>query len=435
MKPSAVILLLFAIAAGAEDWPEWRGRGRAGAWNESGVLASFPAGGLRVAWRTPVRRGFSGPAVAGGRVYLTDFRPESRTRGAERALCLEEATGKVLWTRGWQADYVGLMETYASGPRATPTVDGDRVYVLGATGALYCLDAGTGAVRWSKDYVRDYGAQAPVWGMTAAPLVDGPRLICVAGGAGNAKVVALDKMTGKELWRALASDSEPGYSQPLLVRAGKQRQLIVWHPEAVTSLDPESGRVLWEQPFRSHLGLSVATPVESAGRLLVSAFYNGSLMLRLDQREPRAAVLWRGKSASEIRTDGLHALVTTPAIDGEYVYGICSYGQLRCLNAGTGERLWETQEVTVERARWASGFLVRHQDRYFINNDRGELILARLTPQGYRELGRTALIRPTSKPGNRRELGAVHWSHPAYANRHIVVRNDEEVVRASLEAR
>jgi outer membrane protein assembly factor BamB len=201
----------------------------------------------------------------------------------------------------------------------------------------------------------------------------------------------------------------------------------------VTSLDPESGRVLWEQPFRSHLGLSVATPVESAGRLLVSAFYNGSLMLRLDQREPRAAVLWRGKSASEIRTDGLHALVTTPAIDGEYVYGICSYGQLRCLNAGTGERLWETQEVTVERARWASGFLVRHRDRYFINNDRGELILARLSPSGYEEISRTKLIEPTSEPGARRELRAVNWSHPAYANGHVFARNDKEIVCASLE--
>jgi hypothetical protein len=104
------------------------------------------------------------------------------------------------------------------------------------------------------------------------------------------------------------------------------------------------------------------------------------------------------------------------------------------LKAGTGERVWESLDVTREKARWAAAFLVRHEDRYWINNDRGELIIARLTPEGYREIGRTHLIKPTANSGNRREAGAVNWSHPAYAGRHIFARNDEQLLCASLEA-
>jgi len=185
--------------------------------------------------------------------------------------------------------------------------------------------------------------------------------------------------------------------------------------------------------MRVNFGMTVATPVLSGARLLVSSFYNGSMLIELDG--VRSRVLWKGKSDSEISTDGLHAVVNTPVIDGDFVYGICSYGQFRCLRLSTGERVWETLAVTKEKARWASGFIVRHEDRYFINNDRGELIIARLSPRGYQEISRTVLIKPTSNSGNRRELGAVNWTQPAYANRHIITRNDEEIVSYSLEKR
>lgn len=427
-----LLVLAWLVAASAEDWPEWRGKGRLGVWKEDGILDAFPAGGLKVRWRTPIRGGFSGPAVAGNRVFLMDFQAVENLKGTERVVCLDEKTGKVLWTREWDTDYVGLMRTYATGPRATPTVDGDRVYALGAMGMLHCLNAKTGAVVWRKNLVRDYGTQVPVWGMTGAPVVDGPRLIALTGGERDAKVVAFDKMTGREIWRALPSTGEPGYCQPFLFEAGGVRQLLIWHPQAVVSLDPATGKVHWEHPFKIQAGLTVATPVQSGARLLISAFYNGSRMFELDARQPAARLLWKGSSDSEIKTDGLHPLISTPVIDGDYIYGICSYGQMRCLNARTGERVWETLDVTREKARWSSGIIVRHRDRYFINNDRGELIIAKFSPQGYQELSRTQLIKPTSRPGNRREAGAVNWSHPAYANRHIIARNDEEVLAASL---
>ena len=424
-----------ASSAAAEDWPEWRGAGRLGVWNETGILDEFPDGGLKVRWRTPIRAGYAGPAVAGGKVFVVDAqRSDTSMAVVERALALDEQTGEVLWTHAWDTDYTGLIFTWAVGPRATPTVDGDRVYVLGAAGRLFCLDVATGEVIWSKDYAADYDATLPAWGMAGAPLVEGDLLISLVGGSPGAKLVAFDKRTGEEVWRALASDSEPGYSAPIVIEAGGVRQLILWHPEAVASLDPATGEVYWEQPVHADYAMSVATPVLSGERLFVSSFYNGALMLGLNRDRPTSSVLWKSTSDSELMTEALHAVINTPVIQGDYIYGICSYGQLRALDARTGERLWETQAVTQERARWASAFIVRNGDRYFINNDRGELIIARFSPEGYEEISRTELIAPTSDPGNRRQLKTVNFSHPAYANRHVCARNDEEILCASLAA-
>ncbi len=420
----------------ADDWPEWRGRGRAGVWNETGIMEKLPASGLKIAWRVPIHGGYMGPAVADGRVFVTDFAPTERRSGIERALCLDEKTGKVLWRTEWQADYAGI--SYETGPRATPTVDGDRVYVLGARGILNCLESKTGREVWKKDFVADYGLVPPVWGTTSAPLVDGPRVICVAGaGAKGATVVAFDKLTGEEKWRAIETPAEPGYGQPIVVEAGgptKMRQLIYWHSTALFSLNPETGALHWKVPFQLKAGLSVATPVVSGNRLFVSAFYNGSLMLELDAKKPAVREVWRSTSNSEINTADLHALICTPVMKGDYIYGVCSYGQFRCIKAATGERMWETQEVTREKARWATAFIVPNCGRYFINNDRGELIIADLQPDGWHETSRTQLITPDNRRGGRRELGAVNWVHPAYANRHIIIRNDQEILSASLDA-
>ena len=431
------MLTLGAPGLGAEDWPEYRGKGRLGVWNETGILEKFPpASGLKVLWRTPIRAGYSGPAVADGRVFVTDFTRTQGMRGFERILALEEETGRILWTRQWEADYRGI--SWDEGPRATPTVDGDRVFVQGTMGALVCLDVKMGEILWQWDYVKDYGVRMETWGwhfgFASGPLVDGDRVIAMVGGEPNAKVVAFDKMTGKEIWRALPSDWAPGVGQPIIIEAGGTRQLIIWHPQAVVSLDPVTGNVYWEQPFRVEGDMTVAVPVQSGSQLFLTTFYNGPLMLALDDKKPGARVLWKGKSDSEILTDGLHAVLGTPILEGNYIYGLCSYGQLRSVNATTGQRIWETQAVTKERRRWVSGFIVRYADRVFINNDRGELVLARLTPEGYHEISRAPLIKPTSRPGNRRELGGVSWVHPAYANKHIYMRNDEEIISVTLAA-
>jgi outer membrane protein assembly factor BamB len=423
-------LVALATAASAADWPEWRGTGRQGMWAETGIIERIPTRGLRVEWRVPVDPGYSGPAIARGRVFLLDYKQTTGSRVSERVVCLDESTGKILWTRSGEADYRGL--DYPNGPRATPTVDDDRVYVLGAMGSLRCLRTADGSEVWSSDFVRDFGASVPGWGMSSAPLIVGAKLIAIAGGKANAKVVAFDKHTGKEVWRALSSDnSEPGYSQPIYIENGRS-QVVIWHATALESLDPETGAVLWSQPFRVTMNTPIATPAWNAPHLLVSGFFDGARMMKLETSGD-ARLLWASQGGNEIKSDRLHALMSQPLIDGDYIYGICSYGQLRCLRRTTGERVWETQAVTVEKARNATAWMVRNQDRTLILNDRGELVLAKLAPSGYVEIGRTKVIKPTSPPGARRELGAVIWSHPAFANRHMIIRNDEEVIRVSLD--
>lgn len=417
-------MLAVSAAALAEDWPEWRGAGRAGVWNESGILERFPAEGLQALWRQPIGAGYAGPAVAADRVFVTGF-----SEGVERLSAFDEQTGAPLWAVDWEADYTGL--DYASGPRATPTVDGDRVYALGAAGELRCVRVADGETVWRKHFQTDLGAELPPWGFAAAPVIHDELLIAVAAARPGGKVVAFDKRTGREVWRALSSqDSGPGYSQPRLLDVSGEKQLLVWHAGAVSSLQPDNGELLWEQPFRIRMETPIATPAWSEPYLLVSAFFGGA---RLFEVGPQGAeLLWAKEDLNVNRTEGLHALMAAPILDGDYLYGLSSQGELRCFRLSDGERVWQTQAVTVERARNASAFFVRRGERYFINNDRGELIIAKLSPSGYEEIDRTQLIEPTSKPGATRERGAVHWSHPAYANRRIYVRNDREILSASL---
>ncbi len=430
-----------ATHAQADDWPQWRGAGRLAVWSETGIVDRFPDSGLKVAWRTPVRSGFAGPAVADGRVFVLDWRedPESRTLdGTERLVALDEETGAVLWTHEWATSYRMLQASYAIGPRATPTVDGDRVYAVGASGALRCVDAASGELIWSRNYIDDYDTSVATWGVASAPLVDGDRLIAIVGGEPDALVVAFDKRTGAELWRAVEVVGEMGYGQPVIYEAGGVRQLIVWHAAALVSLDPETGETYWEEPWEVGAGMSVATPVRDGDYLLVSQFYYGSMMMRLDTDRPSASVLWKGASRSEMpdETDGLHALITTPIVTAGHVYGVGSYGELRGLDARTGERLWMSDRMTVQ-ARWGTAYMVRQGGRYFVSNDEGYLIIARFTPEGYVEVDRTMLLEATSHSGygpQRRFDRLVNWSHPAFANRHVVQRNDNEVIRASLAA-
>ena len=438
-----MIPLIFTAAVGAaaptaaDDWHQWRGVDRLGVWHETGILEQFPNEGLQVLWRVPIGSGYAGPAVADGRVFVLDWVEDPQTRtldGTERLIALDESTGALLWTYEWHTSYRMLMQTNAIGPRATPTVDGDRVYVVGATGILVCLDVATGKPLWQTNYVTDYDTSVTPWGVTSAPLVDGHRLIAIVGGEPDALVVAFDKRTGAEIWRSLRVQSDAGYGQPIIYEAGGAHQLIVWHPSALSSLDPETGDIFWEQPWDAPYGMTVATPVKSGSYLMVSQLYNGSLMMRLSSDRPAAHLLWQGSSRSfePDETDGLHSTATTPIIQGDHVYGVGSQGELRGLNARTGERLWMSTAMTPQEM-YTTAFMVQHRNRFFVNNDEGDLIIARFTPDGYVEVDRTHLIDATSEAGYGSER-RVNWVHPAYANRHIVQRNDHEIIRASLAA-
>ena len=410
----------------ADDWPQWRGPNRDGVWRETGIVDKLPAGRIPLRWRAKVSSGYSGPTVAGGRVYVTDRL--TAPAEVERVLCFDADTGRRLWTHTYAARYRGV--SYTAGPRAAVTVDDGRAYALGTMGHFHCLDAATGRVLWEKNLAAAYRIRMPIWGIAAAPLVDGERVVLLIGGAGGACVVALDKKSGREVWRALADRAS--YSAPIVIRQAGRRVLVCWTGDSVAGLDPRTGKVHWKHPFKpARMVINVPTPVILGDRLFVTGFYDGSLMLRLLPDRPAVEKLWRRRGASERKTDALHAMISTPVFMGGHVYGVDSYGELRCLDAATGDRVWEDLTAT-PKARWSNIHMVRNGGRIWMLNERGELIVSALSPKGFHEIGRAKLIDPTTD--QLRQRGGVCWSHPAFAHRCVYARNDRELVCASLAA-
>jgi outer membrane protein assembly factor BamB len=418
----------------ADDWPQWGGPQRDLVWRETGLVDKLPEGTLPRVWSAPIGSGYAGPAVADGRVYVAD-----RVTGedVERIHCFNESDGKPLWTHSYEAEYGRL--GYPLGPRATPTIDGNRVYALGAVGHLFCLDVASGDVVWKKDLSDDFGMKLPIWGMAGAPLVDGDQLIVLAGGKDGALIVSLDKLTGDELWRSL-DDEAVGYAPPVIMEFGGKRQLIVWHPKAVSAIDPDDkGKLLWEVPFDVQAGMTISTPRTIGNRLFLTGFYCGPLMIDVGADGQTPEVLWRtAPGNNEVKNDSIHAVMCTPLVTEDYVYGVGSYGDLRCLDAKTGKLMWETREATGE-GRWWNAFIVPLGDgsvndqgarRVLIHNEQGELILAELSGKGYKELSRSMLIEPTEPVMRRMTV----WSHPAFANGRVYARNDKELICVDLAA-
>ena len=270
-------LLLFALCAlcsgivdlRAADWPQWLGPRRDGTWTETGIIQQFPQDGLKPKWQAEIGGGYAGPAVVDDKVFVTDFLTEGDKSsaptvrnllpGTERILCFSASDGKLLWKREYPVVYD---ISYPAGPRCTPTVQGGKVYTLGAVGHLYCLKADDGAVVWSKELKKEYRCESPIWGFAGHPLIDGQKLFCLVGGAGSV-TVAFDKDTGKELWKSLSA-KEPGYSPPTLIEAGGKKQLIQWHGEALNSLDPQTGKLNWSVPLAPLYGMSIMAPIQVA---------------------------------------------------------------------------------------------------------------------------------------------------------------------------
>lgn len=424
----------------AADWPGWLGADRSGVWRESGLIQKFSDDGPNVVWRVPLGTGYSGPAVADGRVYVSDRQratdengePRRPTRagipGNERVLCFDQQDGKLIWMHEYDCPYT---ISYPTGPRTTPLVHEGRVYVLGAMGDLLCLDASDGSEQWAKNIVSQYEADPPVWGCAAHPLVDGELLICLAGGSGSA-VVALDKNTGEEVWKAL-STKEVGYSPPMIYELAGRRTLVIWLSEAIYGLDPATGEQLWKQDYP--LDVPVQRPavniitVKQTGddMLFISSFYHGPMMLKIG--DDGASVVWRGKSNNPVRPDGAHCLMAAPVFKDGYGYAFGSNGDLRCFKQASGEELWQTYDpVAKKKTDCGTAFIVPQGDRYVLFNDSGELIFAQLTPEGYEEIDRAKILDAAGFARGR----DIVWSHPAFAGGSVFARNDKEMVRVSL---
>jgi outer membrane protein assembly factor BamB len=369
--------------------------------------------------------------VSNGKVFIADYVTEANTKvanferkestGVERVLCLDEATGNQLWKYEYPVKY---SVSYPAGPRCTPAVDNGKVYTLGTEGNLFAFDAETGDVLWQHDFNEEYGAKTAMWGYSGHPLVDGNKLISIVGGEGS-YVVAFDKDTGKELWKNLTSP-EQGYSPPAILNVMGQRQLVLLRPDAVTAVEPETGKEIWSVPYQSDSGLVVMTPVVWNDYMFVGGYSDKNMLIKLAPDGRSADMVW-----NDMALHALSPVNVQPTLDGETLYGFDQDGRLYAVKLPDGERLWNTAEPLAERPpRSGTAFIIRQADRFWLFTENGDLILANLTPEGYKELSRAHILDPTGDAFGR----PVVWCSPAFANQRMYVRNDKECVAVDLAA-
>ncbi len=443
LSPLRVFSVLLLILAGASaiaastqpsaapagmDWPQWRGAQRDGVWRENGIVEKFAGDSIPLRWTVPLGPGYSGPTVAAGRVYITDFNKE---KSSERVLCLDWMTGAKLWEVSYTCSYESF--TYEAGPRASVTVHDGRAYALGAAGNLHCLDAVTGKILWQRDLLTEYRIRMPKWGIAAHPLIEGEVMITQIGGAGEACVVAFDRKTGEERWTAFPD--EASYAPPIAIEQAGRRLVVMALGYRLLAFDPATGALAWshDQP-KSSWPISIPAPVVQGDLMFFSNAHAGSYLFRLASDRPAVDVVWeRGRRPRS--DDTLSPVIPDPLVMNGLVIGVQTDGELRCLDLMTGKRHWETVEP-MPKAWHATMHLVRAGEtgeRAWIFTEQGNLILARLNAAGYQELTRARLLEPTPEQGPRGRV--VTWSHPAFAYRHIFARSDRELVCADLTAR
>lgn len=407
-------VLLVGLTTWAADWPRWRGPGNTGHIPDGEPFPEALPEVVKPLWRVPVGPGLSSPVVAGGRVFHLD-----NVAGQETAHALDADTGRDVW----QTPFDEVHKDYQSepGPRCTPTVDGDRVYVQSCRGELRCLAADNGATLWRLNYVRDLGALffgetgpasgASRHGNTAAPLVEGDRLYVAAGGKPGASVMCLDKRDGRVIWTS--QDDTPGYAALFAADLGGVRQVLAFTAVAVIGLDTASGDLLWRVPVKTSLGRHIMTPVVAGDRVLVSSHEAGLMGIRVTREGGMlaAATDWVSRPAA--------INCSSPVLVGSHLYGIGPSKKLECVDVRTGALAWsETAFAPAPLKRdWAAFLGVGN--RILILGDNGWLVLFEADPSAFRPVARLELCGP-------------NWCHPAYADGRLYVRDSKELLCVPL---
>jgi outer membrane protein assembly factor BamB len=390
----------------AEDWPRWRGPQLDGISRETGLLTIWPKDGPRQLWKVPLGGGFSAVAVAQGRLFT-----QTKEKNREIVLCLDPATGRELWSYRYDCDYGahptftgGGMPKSRTGPRATPTVDGDRVYTQGATGILLCLDAKTGKRVWQQDLLKIAERECPTPGYCGCPLILGDRLYVQTGGLAGKAIAALDKKDGRVLWQALNETLAP--STPIAIEADGVSQIIFFLGKAAVGVAPHDGTLLWRYPWSTRFDLNIATPVCADGKVFISSNYgSGGAVLRLTKNsEPET--IWK--------TLAMQNHISTSVLYEGNLYGF-SEQRLRCVDFLTGKVHWDKAGLGRGTVLVADGHLI-------ILGDHGELVLAKATPAAFLEISRCQVF----------DKGTLTWTVPVLANGQLYVRSENALLALDL---
>lgn len=400
--------VLLASLARGEDWPQFRGPRGDGTWRGPDLPERWPESGLKRLWRQEIGGGYAGISVVGDLVYTLDRQKPPDER--ERILCFHADTGRLVWKHEYPVEYGKL--DYGNGPRATPTIHDGRLYSVGALGDVKCLDAKTGNVLWQFHYVKDFGGRLPTWGFAASPVIHGDFCYLSPGNAGGASVIAVHRLSGKELWRSLSD--EAGYATPIVFEAHGRAQLFCWTPSHLRCLDATTGELLWSHPYEITYGVSIAKPIMQEGIVFIAGYWDGAKAIRLGDAAHSATLAWEDSRY-------LRGLMSQPLYRGGLCYLLDKTYGLTCFELQTGKKLWDDANQMTPRGRNPHASLVwlGDDDRAVILNENGDLILARLNQGGYHETSRTNIIGFT-------------WAAPAFAGKRVYARSDTEIVCVSL---
>ncbi|MFQ5602213.1 MAG: PQQ-binding-like beta-propeller repeat protein [bacterium] len=413
-----IVLLNSTVLAGDKksssnyDWPQWRGPNRNGISYETDLITSFSNDVPTVLWKQVLGDGYSGIAVKNDKVYTM----YDESWGQEYVICLEADSGHIIWLFAVD-DY--FLNREGAGPRSTPTVDGDKVFVLSATGLLYALNADSGYEIWEVDLQKELGAKRPRYGFAASPLVEGELLLIEVGRNSKNEIVALNKNTGKLVWRTwtlpehfdisnypLKSDRS-GYSSPVAVNLNGVRQILFLTGNQLLSISPE-GKIYWRFPWKTYKGANVASPVViPENKIFISSGYDkGAVMLKIhgDKKAFEVQKIWQSKI--------MRNRISTAICYNGYLFGF-DRKTLKCIDVYSGFEMWK-------KKGFGMGNIFLADNHLFIFSERGKLVIADATHTGYRELTSVKV------------LSGKCWTPPSLANGKLFARNQYQIICIDL---
>lgn len=413
----AAALVTLPLAASAVDWPQWRGPSRDGVITDPNHPLSKVLPEPKVLWKLPAGAGQASPVVSGGKLVYMDAQKD-----VETAHGVDAATGKELWTTPI-APTVQFQNNYGDGPRCTPLIDGDRVYVQSCSGEFRCLNLADGKTRWHVNFETDYGATflgnksgdaeaketaSRRHGNNGSAAVDGNRIFVPVGSPKGATLVCFDKMTGKELWRA--GNDNTAYTSVVVATLAGTRQAVHFTADALMGVAAETGKILWRVPLKTGAKRHVATPVISGDTVTVTSTSIGTIKFQIAQKgaEFTADKVWENTR--------LKTVIGTPVLlGGKYLFtlGPGSRTDLVCVDFETGKELWAQAGLS----DYASLAVIN--DKLVALNSTGEFFLLKASPTGYEEIGRLQIAGKT-------------WASPAYSDGKFFVKDDKALTAMSV---
>jgi outer membrane protein assembly factor BamB len=419
--PAALLIIWFSVHASSEivnhseppntvpsgpaDWPQWRGPERNGVSKDTGLIKQWPSSGPQRAWSiSSLGEGFGSLAIKGDRIFV-----QGTKESASVIFCLNRADGKTVWSAALGPK---VNEGRGNGPRSTPTIDNDRVYVLTENGDLACLRAPDGSPVWRKNILKEFGGSNPGWLISESPLIDGDRVIVTPGGRG-AGIVALDKMTGKEIWRAKDLSDEAGYSSAIAADVGGVRTIMNFTSRAAVGVRASDGKLMWRNSSAANGTANCATPVFADGKVFFTSDYGtGAALLGLSAQggEVKAQELYFTK---EMKNH--HGGVVL--LNG-YLYGFSGSSGLTCVEFATGKRMWVNRSVGKGSLAYADGMLYLLSEKQVVG-------LAEANPNAYIEKGRFSIP----------DQGKDSWAYPVVAGGKLYIRDQGTLTAYDVKAK